>query len=60
MMKNCDPLVSGPELAIDTIPRPVCYVCDPITIGYIVSWTFFFCYQVDLGFLDCDRGQNSK
>ena len=24
VIKNCDPLVLGPELAIDTIPRALC------------------------------------
>jgi hypothetical protein len=24
-MKNCDPIVSGPEFAIETTPRALCY-----------------------------------
>jgi hypothetical protein len=31
VMKNCDPLVFGPELAIDKIPAPEKYVSHSLT-----------------------------
>ena len=34
VMKNCEPLVLGPELAIDSIPAPVCFNSGLISSVY--------------------------
>ncbi|KAH9529206.1 Eukaryotic translation initiation factor 3 subunit E, variant 2 [Dermatophagoides farinae] len=36
VMKNCDPLVFGPELAIDRIPAPV-FTSSAVVIGKITT-----------------------